>query len=173
MVRYINLDAPELAKGPKGQDACFAQEAKKRNEDLVLGQEVELEFDENERDRFGRYLAYVFVHKDKERLFVNEVLLKEGMAVFFLDTVNLRYQAGLVEAAQVAHEEGKGLWSTCAPDPEIGCQIKGNLDKWDHRWYHLPNFRHYHQITINLERGDRWFCSEEEAIAAGFKRARD
>lgn len=166
-IRYIGVDSPE-------EDECFIWQAKKVNSEAVLANKVRLEMDINEMDHFGRYLAYVFVQDEKGgEVFVNEHLLGEGAAEFFLDTVNLRYQALLVQAAEQAHQEKKGLWQACAPDPKLGCQIKGNLDRLDKRWYHLPTFRHYDQVVINLEHGDRWFCTEEQAQAAGFKRARE
>ena len=165
-IRYINVDTPE-------EDKCFSQEAKKINSDLVLGKKVRLETDINEMDRFGRYLAYVYLQEGKERVFVNEFLLAEGAGEFFLDTVNLRYQDLLVQVAEKAHEENEGLWQTCAPDPKKGCQIKGNIDRSDKRWYHLPSFRHYEATKVNLEHGDRWFCTEGDAQAAGFQRARE
>jgi len=159
-IRYIGLDAPE-------EGECFAEEAKKINSDLVLGKKVRFEMDTNEMDRFGRYLSYLFLQDDEE-VFVNQYLLQEGAGEFFLDTVNLRYQDLLVQTAEKAHQENKGLWQTCGP-----CQIKGNLDRMDKRWYHLPSFRHYETTEVNLEHGDRWFCTEEEAISAGFERARE
>jgi len=165
-IRYIGVDTPE-------EGECFSQEAKKINSDLVLGKKVRLEMDINEMDRFGRYLAYVYLQEGKEEVFVNEFLLAEGAGEFFLDTVNLRYQDLLVQAAEKAHEENEGLWQTCASDPKKGCQIKGNIDRLDKRWYHLPSFRHYEATEVNLEHGDRWFCTEEEAQAVGFQRARE
>lgn len=171
-IRYLNLDTPELAKG-EAEDDCFAQEAKEISQHLVLGKEVRLEFDVNEMDRFGRYLAYVYVLDEREEIFVNQYLLEQGAGEFFLDTVNLKYQHVLIKAAEKGHKEKKGLWKKCAEDPKAGCIIKGNLDKWDKRRYHLPYFRHYPQIVMRLEQGDRWFCTEEEAIKAGFKRARE
>lgn len=167
VVRYISLDAAE-------KDECFSQEAKAINAELTLGKTVRLEMDTNEMDRFGRYLAYVYVQDETgKEVFVNQYLLGEGTAEFFLDTVNIRYQAILVQAAEQAHKEKRGLWSVCAPDPKVGCQIKGNLDRLDKRWYHLPSFRHYEQVIVNPEHGDRWFCTEEQAQTAGFKRARE
>ena len=62
----------------------------------------------------------------------------------------------------------QGLWQECGP-----CLIKGNVDRLDKRWYHLPGFRHYESTEVNLEHGDRWFCSEGEAQEAGFERARE
>jgi len=165
-IRYIGVDTPE-------EDECFGQEAKKVNSDLVLGKEVRLEMDINEMDHFGRYLAYVYLQEGKKKIFVNEFLLTKGIGEFFLDTVNLRYQDLLVQVAEKAHEENKGLWRACTPDFKKGCQIKGNIDRLDKRWYHLPSFRHYKATEVNLEHGDRWFCTEEEAQGAGFKRARE
>lgn len=165
-IRYISIDAPE-------EEKCFAQEAKEINSDLVLDKKVRLEMDTNEMDRFGRYLAYVYLQDGEKEIFVNEFLLAEGAAEFFLDTVNLHYQDLLVQAAEKAHQENKGLWQTCAPNAKEGCQIKGNVDRLDKRWYHLPSFRHYEQVIVNLEHGDRWFCTEEDAQAAGFERARE
>lgn len=165
-IRYISIDAPEEGK-------CFAQEAKKINSDLVLGKKVRLEMDTNEMDHFGRYLAYVYLQEGEKKVFVNEFLLAEGAGEFFLDTVNLRYQGLLVQAAEEAHEENKGLWQACALVPEKGCQIKGNIDRLGKRWYHLPGFRHYEATEVNFVHGDRWFCTEEDAQAAGFKRARE
>lgn len=173
-VRYLGLDAPELAKGDTPAD-CFAGQAKEINQKLVLGKKIKLETDVNEMDRFGRTLAYVYLKpgRGEEEIFVNEYLLKEGAAIFFLDTVNKRYQQVMIEAAKTAHEAKIGLWSFCAPNPEFGCQIKGNLDKLDKRWYHLPSFRHYSQVEVNLDHGDRWFCTEDQAQKAGFTRARE
>lgn len=167
VIRYLGVDTPE-------EEQCFTQQAKMLNQALVLDKTVRLEMDTNEMDRFGRYLAYVYVQdKGGEEIFVNQYLLDQGAGVFFLDTVNLRYQDILIETAEQSHQEKKGLWRACAPLPEYGCQIKGNLDRLDKRWYHLPSDRHHKQAVVNLENGDRWFCSEEEAQAAGFKRARE
>jgi len=160
-IRYIGVDTPE-----KGE--CFYEEATKINQDLVLNQEVEIKTDANNLDRFGRVLAYVWVGD----IFVNQELLSLGAGEYFMDTVNLAHQTELVEAAEQGYQAKSGLWSVCAPGPE-GCVIKGNISRLDIRWYHLPEFRHYGQTVINLDQGDRWFCTEEDAIKAGFQRARE
>ncbi|MCJ7827595.1 thermonuclease family protein [Patescibacteria group bacterium] len=145
--------------------------AKKINEQLVAGQKIRLEFDTNEMDRFGRLLAYVYL-TDKTTS-INEQLLNQGAGKFMLDTVNLSNQNKLIAAAQKAHDNKTGLWSTCAPDPKIGCVVKGNMGDSGHRWYHLPEFRHYDQTNIRLDKADQWFCSEKEALKAGFTKARE
>lgn len=86
--------------------------------------------------------------------------------------MNKYHEDRLVKAAQEGYTQKTGLWSDCAPGPE-GCIVKGNISRLDVRWYHLPEFRHYGQTIINLKSGDRWFCTEEDAIKAGFQRARE
>ena len=53
-----------------------------------------------------------------------------------------------------------------------GCNIKGNVSMRNNgQWiYHCPNWRDYDRTEVNYDEGDRWFCSEEEAIAAGFRK---
>ena len=56
-----------------------------------------------------------------------------------------------------------------AEEPTKACLIKGNVNDDGERFYHCPNGRSYDTVKIKPSEGDRWFCSEEEAIAAGFK----
>ena len=58
---------------------------------------------------------------------------------------------------------------TTAPDPS--CNIKGNVNSRGERIYHTPALRDYDRTNVRPEEGDRWFCTEEEARAAGFRRA--
>ncbi len=52
------------------------------------------------------------------------------------------------------------------------CRIKGNVSSSGERIYHLPGDRYYAATLIDRWKGERWFCSEEEARRAGFRRAR-
>lgn len=52
------------------------------------------------------------------------------------------------------------------------CDIKGNISIGSgERIYHLPGQRYYDETIIRLEYGERWFCSEADAIAAGWRRS--
>ena len=53
-----------------------------------------------------------------------------------------------------------------------GCTIKGNISKKGERIYHLPGQENYDDIVITLSKGERWFCSEEEAVNAGWRKAK-
>lgn len=54
----------------------------------------------------------------------------------------------------------------------VGCDIKGNIAiNTGERIYHLPGQKYYHSTRINPRYGERWFCSEEEARVAGWRKA--
>ena len=52
-----------------------------------------------------------------------------------------------------------------APSPD--CTIKGNVNRAGECIYHQPTSRWYAQIKMNINKGTRWFCSVDEAEAAG------
>jgi hypothetical protein len=53
-----------------------------------------------------------------------------------------------------------------------GCDIKGNIayDSGE-PIYHVPGQKYYAAATINPTYGERWFCTEAEAQAAGWRKA--
>lgn len=53
------------------------------------------------------------------------------------------------------------------------CNIKGNISiDTGERIYHVPGQEHYSETKISPQYGERWFCSEAEARAAGWRNAR-
>jgi endonuclease YncB( thermonuclease family) len=59
-----------------------------------------------------------------------------------------------------------------ASEAATGCRIKGNINRNGERIYHLPGARDYDRTRVNERNGERWFCTEEEARAAGWRPAR-
>lgn len=57
-------------------------------------------------------------------------------------------------------------------DRRPGCDIKGNINAKGARIYHLPGGEWYDGTRIDAARGERWFCSEQEAQSAGWRPAR-
>jgi endonuclease YncB( thermonuclease family) len=57
-----------------------------------------------------------------------------------------------------------------APSPD--CTIKGNVNGAGECIYHKPTSRWYAQIKMKISKGTRWFCSVEEAEAAGCRETR-
>jgi hypothetical protein len=63
---------------------------------------------------------------------------------------------------------------TKAPAKETGdCRIKGNISvKTGERIYHVPGGEFYDATKISPSKGERWFCTEEEAREAGWRRSK-
>lgn len=50
------------------------------------------------------------------------------------------------------------------------CLIKGNIN-WNGEYiYHCPRWRDYDKTDMGLESGERWFCTESEAVLAGWRK---
>jgi hypothetical protein len=56
--------------------------------------------------------------------------------------------------------------------PDAACQIKGNISADGKRIYHMPGQKFYERTGIRPEQGERWFCSEAQARASGWRAAR-
>ena len=59
-----------------------------------------------------------------------------------------------------------------SPMPKTDCRIKGNISRSGERIHYLPGTRFYEQTQIDTAAGERMFCSEQEAQAAGWRAAR-
>ena len=57
-------------------------------------------------------------------------------------------------------------------EPRTACLIKGNVNSKGERIYHMPGQHYYNKTQIDENKGERWFCSEQEAIAAGWRKAK-
>lgn len=57
--------------------------------------------------------------------------------------------------------------------PLIGCSVKGNISySTGEHIYHVPGQKYYWVTRINPFRGEKWFCSEDDAVAAGWRRSK-
>lgn len=106
-VRYIGIDTPETVD-PRREAQCFGQAAKKANYNLVAEQEIYLEKDVSETDRYGRLLRYVYLATDSTS--VNEQLVRDGYAKASSYPPDIKYQEKLQQAEEEARTNKKGLW---------------------------------------------------------------
>ena len=105
-VRYIGIDTPELS----GTVECFGREAYDKNKELVEGNQVRLEKDVSETDRYGRLLRYVYIDGN----FINDLLVRTGYANASSYPPDIKYQDQFREAEREAREANRGLWSSCS-----------------------------------------------------------
>ena len=107
-VRYIGIDTPESVK-PDTPVQCFAKKASHFNASLVSGQDVTLRTDAEQRDRYGRLLAYVYA----DGRFVNRELVARGYARTLTIPPNVAHADEFARLARRAREAGLGLWRAC------------------------------------------------------------
>jgi micrococcal nuclease len=107
-VRYIGIDTPESVK-PDTPVQCFAKKASHFNASLVSGRKVTLRTDAEQRDRYGRLLAYVYAGPR----FVNRELVARGYARTLTIPPNVAHADEFAQLARRARKSGSGLWSVC------------------------------------------------------------
>ncbi|MFH1290862.1 MAG: thermonuclease family protein [Nanoarchaeota archaeon] len=96
-VRLLGMDTDERGY------PCY-KEAKERLEELVLGKEVFLESDGEDKDQYDRYLRYVLLDGKN----VNLQMVEEGMAVARFSPRNRRYKSEISNAEENARDAGRG-----------------------------------------------------------------
>jgi micrococcal nuclease len=109
-VRYIGVDTPESVK-PGTPVQCFAKRASAANAALVAGHTVRLVGDVEQRDRYGRLLAYVY--REPDGAFVNARLVRDGYARTLTIAPNVAHAHELADLARAARRAHRGLWSAC------------------------------------------------------------
>ena len=114
-VRLIGIDTPET-RHPALPVQCFGREASARTRELALDKPTELELDVQQRDRYRRLLAYVWI--DGEML--NWGLAAEGYAMALTIPPNVRYADYFRSAAAAAREQGLGLWGRVSASTRYG-----------------------------------------------------
>ena len=185
-VRLHGIDAPESdqkctdAAGvayPCGEQATRALRA------LIDGQNVSCH--QTDTDRYGRIVA-VCRRGDVD---LNAAMVREGWAVAYVE-----YAADYVAVEAQAKRDRRGIWSgkfivpaayrrggqrqaeQRSAGPAIAqaqdCSIKGNISKSGERIYHVPGGAFYDRTKVDEDAGERWFCTEQEAEAAGWRRSK-
>lgn len=108
-VRLIGVDTPETAHPMKSVEQ-YGKEASRFTTNLLRGESVYLEYDQQKTDRYGRTLAYVF--RAPDGLFVNLEIIRQGYGhaytkyPFKAEYMELfRYYGGQAREAQ------RGLWA--------------------------------------------------------------
>jgi len=177
-VRLAEIDAPE-----HGQP--YGDEARATLQRLVDGARIRLEV--QDIDRHGRLVARVYagdVDVCGEMIrsgaaWAYRRYLRDERLVALEDDARAAPRGlwRLPEAERVAPwdwrhaHSGRGTTPTLATNRPAECVIKGNVGARGERIYHVPGQRHYDATQISASRGERWFCTETEARAAGWRRS--
>lgn len=191
--RLHGIDAPEsrqLCQTSQGQSWLCGQKAALALADRIGRGHVTCR--QTDMDRYGRVVA-VCTMKGQD---LNRWMVRSGWALAYT-----KYSLDYTTDEKMAAIESVGIWSgafvrpspwrrgdrlgsgpaipasnggTVAQPNEAGpdgCAIKGNISRKGKRIYHRPGTRWYAKTQINKAAGERWFCSEQDAVSAGWRRA--
>jgi hypothetical protein len=178
-VRLHGLDAPEMGQICTSPDGtawdCGAWVAETLRARIGTRR---VTCDAVDTDRYGRTVARCRLAGED----IARRLVRDGLAVAYR-----KYSRTYVRDEAAARRAGRGLHAHRMTRPaeyrrdqrasrsspaHAGCAIKGNIGRTGTRIYHLPGQAFYDRTTIRVAAGERWFCSEAEARAAGWRRAR-
>ena len=118
-VRLIGIEAPDLKQQPWGPDA------RQILEQLIGGQQVLLESDSQDKDRYDRKLAYLW----RGEILLNEQLVKEGYALVVARSANTKYKQRLANAQEWARLMGHGIWNPEAPMRQTPAEFRNQNRK--------------------------------------------
>jgi micrococcal nuclease len=178
-LRLLLVDTPETVH-PNKPVQPFGPEASRFAKDTLSGKKVELELDVGERDKYGRLLVYL--HVDGKMF--NEMLIEKGLArVGYVYAPNTKHVDRFYELQKQAQQSEIGIWSienyaaedegfmelqekedAPAESKDESCAIKGNISSSGEKIYHLPDGQYY-----DVTKEEELFCSEKEAVQAGYR----
>lgn len=193
-VRIIGIDTPETVD-PRKAVQCYGKEASAKMKALLNRKKVTLEMNPAEnKDKYGRLLRYVNL-KGKD---IGAQMITDGYAFSYKSYPHPRLEQ-YNELEKKASEAKTGLWgskcdygmtsskssssastvkqtssksSTSSASSVSGtCTIKGNISTKKEKIYHVEGCGSYNATQIDSSSGERWFCSENEALAAGWRKA--
>jgi endonuclease YncB( thermonuclease family) len=180
-IRLNGIDAPEadqVCNAAGGGTWRCGEMATSRLEKLADGREARCVA--LDRDGYGRIIAECEV----DGVNLNETMMRDGLAWAFR-----RYSEIYVDLENEASAARIGVWQAetqpawkwredawnraCAAigqTPPDCCPIKGNVSQTTgERIYHTPWSNSYSRTKVDETAGERWFCDEAQAVAAGWR----
>jgi endonuclease YncB( thermonuclease family) len=178
LIHLHGIDAPEADQlcSLNGRPSPCGREATEFLRKLTDGQVVSCR--EVNRDRHGQIVAKC----KADWMDLGAEMVTTGMAVAYL-----RYSDDYLRNYREARGKGNGIFAGEFIEPERWrggarhpaetvnetlprhCLIKGNISANGERIYRLPGQPNYEVMRIDPEKGERWFCGEDEARAAGWR----
>jgi len=178
-IRLHGIDTPE------GKQTCVANGSTYRcgqKAALALSDKIKrspIRCTVKDTDRYGRSIAVCYKNGED----INAWMVSQGWAVAYR-----RYSEDYVSQEQSAKSNNVGIWAgdfvlpwewrrgkRLSPnetaDRDHDCKIKGNISSKGKKIYHVPGGRWYEKTRIDTTKGERYFCSEQEAKAAGWRRS--
>ena len=185
-IRLFGIDAPESAQTCRAAGAQWhcGERATRALAGRIGGSTVACE--ERDRDRYGRIVALCRA----AGVDLNAWMVQSGLALAYR-----RFSSAYTGEERAARAARLGIWrgDFVAPwdwrngerlkgavaartrDTQSAsgdCRIKGNINRSGERIYHVPGGAYYETTRLEPAKGERWFCSEGQARAAGWRRSK-
>lgn len=189
-IRLHGIDAPESRQlcQQSGQSVRCGQSAALALDAFIQHRPVSCA--QKDKDRYGRIVAVCKLGGTN----LNAWMVEQGHALAYRS-----YSQDYVHQEADARQAKRGVWAGSfdypwdwrrgnreqdrKPAPSKpssalqtvtagNCQIKGNITAKGEKVYHTPQSPWYAKTTINTADGERWFCTEREARAAGWRAAK-
>jgi len=107
-IRLLGINTPEVGHNRQAAQP-FSRQARQRLQQLIGGKTVRLRLDQQHRGNYDRLLAQVYL---PDHRWVNEILVREGLAHVYTFEPNHRWTARLLAAEQRAQRARTGIWGT-------------------------------------------------------------
>ncbi len=173
--RLHGIDAPEAGQrcnDSKGGTWRCGDEATRHLEGLI-GDEVP-QCDDRGIDDYDRVISVCVVRGTE----LNRAMVSDGYAWAFrrfsedyaLAEAGAAHRGGQIWQAptQTAWDYRAAKWNVALQEAPRGCPIKGNISDNGHI-YHAPWSPWYTKTKVSEDKGERWFCTEREALNAGWR----
>lgn len=160
-VRMIGMNTPEVF----GEAQYYGQEASDFSKQQLENKTVYLFKDVSDTDKYDRLLRFVFIKDDP--IMFNETLIVEGYANTMSLPPDVLYTKRFSLLKSEAQDSQVGLWGK--QDKIKSCsnpKIKGNINSRNEKIYHVPGGKSYNETKAEM-----MFCSDQEAVASGFRKA--
>lgn len=172
--RLEGIDAPEMKQTCSDASGLSYPCGRRAKETLGAMAADLVACEKTGEDKYGRSLGYC----SAAGVELNRQMVAQGWALAFVK-YSTRYVADEAEARGAK----RGIWAGTvqAPwdwraaqiaelAPKGDCVIKGNISD-GRKTYYLPFHLSYARVKVDESAGERWFCSEEEALSVGWRRA--
>ncbi|KUG03311.1 nuclease(snase)domain [hydrocarbon metagenome] len=173
-VRLIGVDTPETVHPTIGEEP-YGREASNYTKSRLTDQQIELELDVQDRDQYGRLLAYVWIGSE---LF-NETLVRQGYAQLSTYPPNVKYVDRFTAAQTVARNASLGLWGieqTASGSDSSNNRLdnKNNPPAGSYKYIGSSRSDKYHYLTCKYAetispQNQVFFSSRADAESAGYR----
>lgn len=177
-IRFHGIDAPESQQTCRNANVDYrcGQQSTNYLISLIGGNEVRCTI--VDVDRYKRLVGKCFTISGID---INAAMVSSGNAIAYL------YYSQDYKAQQEQAQNAKvGIWAGQFIEPykwrkgerlnkavnTSQCEIKGNISSKGVKIFHVQSGQYYSQTKIDVSKGEKWFCTESEAISAGWGKSK-